>query len=677
MKLEKVTLRNIRQFVGTQEVEFSTDQTAKITLFRAPNTTGKTTLLNAVFWCLYGEFLTGFEDQDRLRSIEAKDDHFSVEVRFQHRGKTYVAKREGRDDPNSATFQVLEEHQGGTSIPHRQPDLLINSILPKSLASFFFFAGEYLKQPISGEYSALTTESIRAVLGFTLGERAIADLKDIRKKRQKELQTLSAGTDLASITEKLAEKETYVELTTSQLVSLRNLVNQLEGQRDELDDRLRGFESSSVLQAKREKIEGQLRSAQANLVEAHRARQQLVEQFGPTLFLKGAAETATSFIDDAVTKKRIPSPFDKTFVKDILESQTCVCGRPIHPGSSEYHAVASLINSATDETVLKRALAVRGVAEHLIRNGKDAQRHIRMTLSQHHAAGEVVENLEQELAIISEKIARQDQKNVRDAEAERARIGNTLLELNTNRKKSEDDLSRAKVEVERLKQEQDRAQAASPQVAEARTKLELLELLISYLESELKSAEEMGIQRIAEALNNVVGRATRQKYAAEVTTDYTLRLFKDEPDLGKVPVRVLSSGERRLLILCFMSALVSVCRERESEHGSVLLPGAIAPMMVDAPFGELDPEYQALAATTMMQLSDQLILMLSKTHYTAEVHDAIGQSVGKEYMMIGYKRGDAGDAAPVRITINDMTYDQIVYGADKDWTEIRSIGGKS
>ncbi len=677
MKLEKVTLRNIRQFVGTQEVEFSTDQTAKITLFRAPNTTGKTTLLNAVFWCLYGEFLTGFEDQDRLRSIEAREDNFSVEVRFQHRGKTYVAKREGRDDPSNATFQVLEEHHGGTSIPHRQPDLLINSILPKSLASFFFFAGEYLKQPISGEYSALTTESIRAVLGFKLAEQAIADLKEIRKKRQKELQTLSAGTDLASITEKLSEKESYIELTTNQLVSLRNLVSQLEGQREELNERLRGFESSSVLQAKREKIEGQLRSARTNLLESHRARQQLVEQFGPTLFLKGAAEAATSFIDDAVTKKRIPSPFDKTFVKDILESQSCVCGRPIHPGSSEYHAVASLINSATDETVLKRALAVRGVSEHLIRNGKDAQRHMRMTLSQYHAAGEVVENLEQELAIIAEKIARQDQKNVRDAEAQRARIEQTLLDFTANRKKSEDDLSGAKVEVERLKQEQDRAQAASPQVAEARTKLELLELLISCLESELKSAEEKGIQRIAEALNNVVGRATRQKYAAEVTTDYTLRLFKDEPDLGKVPVRVLSSGERRLLILCFMSALVSVCRERESENDSVLLPGATAPMMVDAPFGELDPEYQALAATTMMQLSDQLILMLSKTHYTAEVHDAIGQSVGKEYMMIGYKRGDAGDAAPVRLMINGTTYDQIVYGNDKDWTEIRSIGGKS
>lgn len=677
MKLEKVTLKNIRQFVGTQEVDFSIDQSAKITLFRAPNTTGKTTLLNAVFWCLYGEFLTGFEDQDRLRSVEASEDNFSVEVRFQHRGKTYVAKRWGLNDPNSADFRVLEEHQGGTSIPHRQPDLLINSILPKSLASFFFFAGEYLKQPMSGEYSALTTESIRAVLGFKLAEQAITDLKEIRKKRQKQLQTLSAGTDLSSVTEKLAEREIYIELTTNQLVALRNLCVQLEGQRDELNEKLRGFESSAALQTKREKIEGQLRSARNNRMDALRARQQLVEQFGPTLFLKATAEIATSFIDDAVTKKRIPSPFDKTFVTDILESQSCVCGRPIHPRSPEYHAVASLINSATDEVVLKRALAVRGVAEHLLRNGKDAQRNIRMTLSQYHSAGEVVENLEQELAVIGDKIARQDQKNVRVAENERARIDQTLLELMTNRKKSEDELSSAKAEVERLKKEQDRAQAASPQVAEARTKLELLELLISNLENELKSAEEKGIQRIAEALNNVVGRATRQKYAAEVTTDYTLRLFKDDPGLGKVPVRVLSSGERRLLILCFMSALVSVCRERESENGTVLLPGAIAPMIVDAPFGELDPEYQALAAATMLQLSDQLILMLSKTHYTVEVHNAIGQSVGKEYMMIGYKRGDAGDAAPVRIMINGMTYDQMVYGADKDWTEIRSVGDKS
>lgn len=677
MKLEKVILWNIRQFVGKQEIEFSQDPDKKITLFRAPNTTGKTTLLNAVFWCLYGEFLTGFEDKGRLRSAEASSDEYGVEVRFEHRNQKYIAIRQGRGDPKGAVFQVLEESQGRTSTPHPQPDLLVNSILPKSLASFFFFAGEYLKQPMSGEYNALATDSIRAVLGFKLAQQTIADLKEIRKKKQRELQTLSAGTNLAGVSEKLAEKETFVENQSEQLISQRNLVNQLEEQKEEIYEKLRGFESTAKVQAKRDNIESQLSKAKASLDQARLAKQQLVEHLGPALFLIDTAKIATTFIDDAVTKKRIPSPFDKTFVQDVLQSKVCVCGRPIHAGSHEYQEVAKLLNSATDETLLKRALAVRGVSEHIIRNGNDAQRQIRMAMHQFSVNQEVVDNLEQELANISDKMRKHDQNNVRQDEAQLGRIESTLRDLVTNRQRTENNIADARREIENLKREFEQAQAASPQVANARLRLELLELMISYLEDELVTAEQRGLERITQVLNEVVGSATRQKYSAEVTSDYTLRLSKEEPGLGLVPVRVLSSGERRLLILCFMSALVAVCRERETDTRSVLLPGAVAPMMVDAPFGELDPEYQALAATTMTRLSDQLILLLSETHYTQKVQEAIGKHVGRQYLMIGYRRGEIDRASAVQITVDGRAYDQIIYGSDKDWTEVKLIRSAS
>jgi hypothetical protein len=95
---------------------------------------------------------------------------------------------------------------------------------------------------------------------------------------------------------------------------------------------------------------------------------------------------------------------------------------------------------------------------------------------------------------------------------------------------------------------------------------------------------------------------------------------------------------------------------------------------VDAPFGQLDPEYQALAVRTMMDLSDQLVLLLSKTHWTKEVDSAIRPSIGKEYLLIGHRRGPAGGAATVQISVDGRTYDQLNYDATQDWTEVKPIG---
>ncbi len=676
MKLERVDLVDIRQFAGKQSIVFSTDPNHKITLVHGPNTSGKTTLLNAVYWCFYGNFLAGFNEPERLKSEQSKGEEYSVEVRFEHRAKHYIARRGARSQPDQADLTVLEQLPNGQLNPHPQPELLVGSILPETLAAFFFFAGEMIMKGLStGAYQKGATDAIRSVLGLKLAEQAIEDLKDIRKKKQKELQTLSAGTDLARVSTELGEAEHYVETRTEQLLAQRSLITQLEVEKRDVFDKLRGIESSSTLQQRRDKIEAQLTQAKRTLDNAMTARQEIISETGTALFLAESAKQASDFINDAVTKKRIPSPFDKTFVQDILKSQLCVCERPVLPGSSEYRAIASLINSATDETSIRRALAVRGISERVSLVAGEAGKTFNRIVTQLTNAQEQVEGLEQEHARIRDLLQKHEAQNVRELENQLEGVESTLRDLIVNKQKTDDEIESKKLEIARLRTELDRAQAASPQVEEVRTGLELIEALISSLEAELKAVETQGIVRITNALNRVVGNSTRQKYSAEVTREYAIKLFKSENGEGKRPVLVLSSGERRLLDLCFVSALVSVCRDRESEINSILLPGAVAPLMVDAPFGELDPEYQALAVNTMMDLSDQLILMLSKTHRTPEVDKTIRPFIGNEYLLIGYHPGPAMGASSVQIDVAGRVYEQMIYDADENWTEIRAIKG--
>ena len=55
MNLLRLTLNNFRVFHGECSIEFSSDPIKNVTLVHAENSMGKTTMLNAIKWCLYAK----------------------------------------------------------------------------------------------------------------------------------------------------------------------------------------------------------------------------------------------------------------------------------------------------------------------------------------------------------------------------------------------------------------------------------------------------------------------------------------------------------------------------------------------------------------------------------------------------------------------------------------------
>ena len=54
MLIKKLELENFRQYIGSQTIEFSTDRDKNVTVLIGVNTSGKTTLVRAFEWVLYG-----------------------------------------------------------------------------------------------------------------------------------------------------------------------------------------------------------------------------------------------------------------------------------------------------------------------------------------------------------------------------------------------------------------------------------------------------------------------------------------------------------------------------------------------------------------------------------------------------------------------------------------------
>lgn len=78
MLLKSITMKNFRQYKGKQHVEFSCENERNVTVILGNNTSGKTTLLQAFNWCLYG--IAVFESKDFLLNLDVSRDMSAEEV---------------------------------------------------------------------------------------------------------------------------------------------------------------------------------------------------------------------------------------------------------------------------------------------------------------------------------------------------------------------------------------------------------------------------------------------------------------------------------------------------------------------------------------------------------------------------------------------------------------------
>ena len=69
MLIKKLELENFRQYIGNQTIEFSTEREKNVTVLIGVNTSGKTTLVRAFEWVLYGT--NEFDDKNLLNKKEA------------------------------------------------------------------------------------------------------------------------------------------------------------------------------------------------------------------------------------------------------------------------------------------------------------------------------------------------------------------------------------------------------------------------------------------------------------------------------------------------------------------------------------------------------------------------------------------------------------------------------
>jgi hypothetical protein len=118
---------------------------------------------------------------------------------------------------------------------------------------------------------------------------------------------------------------------------------------------------------------------------------------------------------------------------------------------------------------------------------------------------------------------------------------------------------------------------------------------------------------------------------------------------------------------------VDFSRKRANNTNGVLIPGTIAPLVLDSPFGQLDARYRVDTAKFLPTLSDQVVLLVSSSQGDNEVLAALDQFIGAEYVLISENRGDQGQKSNDPIIVRGQQVLTSLFNCQRNMTRAERI----
>jgi len=649
MNLLKLTLNNFRVFYGKRTIEFSNDPDKNVTLVHAENSMGKTTMLNAIKWCLYAK-APDFENEAKGSKIlnhishEKQDYSCYVEIEFSEEGKTYSIKREAKEVKTKLGFPgedrgltILENDDKSGSVRKKSnPQTFINSILPEELSDYFLFAGEtYAKTRNDSSTRELYKKAVRDILGFTLSDSAIKDLNEMQRKSNKELNLLHKENDnTTSLSVEISDLTKEIETLSDASDILKEDIKEQKSIVDDCTDKIlkSNHYEAKDLQRQIKNQESLRNTSYKNQTNLLTERQLLVNDYGYAVF-GYSLKNKMDFINHKDYAGKIPGKYYIGFVDELLKKEECICHRALPKGSKEYVAVESLkADASTDKTESRVRTSINALG---LFNGrsKDFFKQDGRIDSSLDTCGEEIASFETEIETLKDKLKALSIKSidVLIAKKEKAEKAQYSFQREKNQK---DVLIETKERNKKTKEtERDNLSVDTDKIKRKKEFIRVLNTIGLRILDHQSKAEKKARSLITQNVQRNLDDCLRKNFTVKLDHDYNLVTSFTGTDTIATGT---GQGQALLTNLSFITALISHSKKRASAENRLFLPGTIAPFVIDAPFAEMDGSYQKNTLAFLPNQSHQLILFLSTGQWDAEYENVIGDKIGKRYYLLNH-----------------------------------------
>lgn len=376
MKFVSIEMINFRQYKN-EKIFFSLDDEKNVTVIMGDNTSGKTTLEQAFYWCFYGK--TSFLDQVLLNQDVARDAEGSekrqviVRVEAEYGGQYYYIERSV--DYEKYDTVSAKKGKGKLKVSRKVPEgkvvlseeeikELIELMLPEELSKYFFFDGESMQSMSETLFGQKKSEDIKDVIQSIVGLKSLQNLITHLKAEGSSRNTVVRGLneiidengdeELRTLTAEIDSLEDRYLKSEEDIESCKEHENKLRKEAEEIGDWLKKNETAKQLQNRIENYE-----LQKNELEKKQEKQinKMVNN------LKELNEINSMYwlyqlVDESKPEKtekysNLLRHIDKGVLRDILNSGICICGEKLEEDSPHYKKIEELL-SVEDEIGVKR-----------------------------------------------------------------------------------------------------------------------------------------------------------------------------------------------------------------------------------------------------------------------------------------------------------------------------------
>jgi DNA sulfur modification protein DndD len=649
MKIESLMLENFRSFYGTHHITFSIDPNRPVTIFIGENGSGKTTILNALYWIFTGKFTKQFSNPEELVNKDAVEEGVrfcTVELRFRidkdngigH--ETYIVRRQSyhRNPESRLTITSIDaDGVPGAPVKEQLVDSLLQKFLPKNLAKWFIFDGEAIDQiRLSGEKNF--RDDLRKTFGFSEITTLLDALKSLSNDYRTQQAKSSGNAEAELLRAQIVAFEKTEEDCIKRLEELEERQAILDREEESCANQLRDLPHASAIESRRERADRSRRDLIQRRTNKERERNELLAKNAPRATMLSHLLRVEDALSARGKEQSLPYPFGERLLNDIEKMGQCICGTPVLPGSQEAASLAAHRCKANTGLLDLRVQTIRTALTQFI-DGAQKYNERLSSLSSEISTNER-EIAEQEAIISAADTELRGIPKDRISELQRTRditkreLGDVQREIGIKGQQRDD--ARRSVALARQKEEQILAGEKRNQTVKKEWKY--IENFMRYVDRRFKEQEAEVLESLGGELSRVLYSYLTKHFSAKVDPDnYSVTTY----DIDGRPTG-LSTGEGYVLKFALIAAIVGMAGGKtETSKVKWASDPIIAPLFFDAPFSPIDKQYRASIASNLGALAGQLALMFDSDKWDDELRAVLSSKVGKIYTIVSRAKGEA------------------------------------
>lgn len=638
--ITKIELENYRQYKNAS-LNFAKENDSNLHVLKAKNGTGKTTFINSITWCLYGEEKY-INDADKAlnlpneKVIESTEENGSVNVivritlKDEDSNKVIVFTRKQRyrvnfDIINKSKKTLLEQTlfsiaitnlmSNGNSVIIDDPiecEQFVNTYFNKAIFDYYFFDGENLKNYFTKSKTETIQNSIFNISQVTLLENTKNRTNNLAVKKSRDLKRKNPS-DINYFEEKVSLENEILKRDKDN-EKLEISINEYTEKRVTADEILNNYTPIQVQQKRKLDLEKELDKNTNELSELRNRQYEFIQEYMILLKFYPRIKKTYDMICYKEEHNELPPNINKKEIQEIIDKHLTNC--PVCNSEIDDDAISYLqkllddtsVSTGTSHQLMKIKSSLETMLEEVSRFEDRKDKLLESEKVLHTERKEYEEELQDIHSYLSNYSTDNLEKDIAQAEKDSIYFGEKIQEAMTNISQNKAYNKRDGIRLKEIEKLLDKEEAKRKEKDDLTSQVALLRKITTNFEK-IK-------QRIMLVVKDEIEKNTWRMFDAMIWKKHTFKSLSID-DRYQISVQNMNNKE----MIGSLSATEYMALAYSFTLAIHEASGKNCPLVVDSPLGRVSDENREKMASELLKISKdkQIIMLFTPDEYSEEV----------------------------------------------------------